>query len=87
MSFKLHIKFRLSSLSHWSQRCKIRWKNRKTLLICGFLLELSLPFLIVPHPPAYEMKPRSSMFHPDKTISSLEQILHTRDVKFVKMVR
>jgi len=27
------------------------------------------------------------MFHPDKTISSLEQILHTRDVKSGKMVR
>jgi hypothetical protein len=72
---------------HIAPQCKIRWKNRKTLLICGFLQELPLPFWITPHFPAYEMRPRSSMFHLDKTISSLEQILHTRDVKSGKMVR
>jgi hypothetical protein len=87
MSFELHIKLKLSSLNHWSQRCKIRWKNRKTLLIYGFLLELPLPFWIAPHSPAYETRPRSSMFHLNKTISSLEQILHTMDVKSGKMVR
>jgi len=86
MLSELHIKLRLSSLSHWSQRCKIGWKNRNTLLICGFLLELPLPFWIAPHSPAYETRPRSNMFHPDKTISSLEQILHTKDVKSGKMV-
>jgi hypothetical protein len=48
---------------------------------------LPLRFWIAPHSPAYEARPRSSMFHPDKMISSLEQILHTRDVKPGKMVR
>jgi hypothetical protein len=87
MSYELYIKLRLSSLSYRSQRFKIRWKSRKTLLICGFLLELPLRFWIVPHSPAYEAKPRSSMLHPDNTISNLEQILHTRDEKSGKMVR
>jgi len=85
--FKSSIKLRLSALSYWYQRFKIRWKNRKTLLIYGFLLELPLRFRIAPHPPAYEAKPRSRMLHTDDTISNLEQILHTRNVESRKMVR
>jgi hypothetical protein len=87
MSSKLRIKLKLSSLSYWSQRFKIGWKSRKTLLICGFLLKLPLRIWIALHSLAYEARPRSSMFHPNKMISSLEQILHTRDVKPGKMVR
>ncbi len=87
MSSELHIKLRLNSLIHWSQRFKIGWKGRKTLLICGFLLELPLRFRIAPHSPADEARPRSSMLHSDNTISNLEQILHTRDVKPGKVVR
>ncbi len=87
MSSELHIKLRLSSLSHWFQRFKIGWKGRKTLLICGFLLELPFQFWIAPHSPTYEARPQSSMFLSDNMISSLEQILHTMDVKPGKMVR
>jgi hypothetical protein len=87
MSSKLHIKLRLSSLSHWSQRFKIGWKSRKTLLICGFLLELPFRFWIAPHSLAYEAVPWSSMFHFDNTISSLEQIFYPRNVESRKMVR
>jgi hypothetical protein len=85
--FESSIKLRLSALSYWYQRFKIRWKNRKTLLIRGFLLELPLQFRIVPHPPAYEARPRSRMLHTNDTISILEQILHTMNVESRKVVR
>jgi hypothetical protein len=84
--FESSIKLRLSALSYWYQRFKIRWKNGKTLLIRGFLLELPLQFRIAPHPPAYKAKPRSKMLHTDDTISILEQILHTRNVESRKVV-
>ncbi len=85
--FESSIKLRLSALSYWYQRFKIRWKNGKTLLIRGFLLELPLRFRIAPHPPTYEARPRSRMLHMDDTISILEQILHTRNVESRKVVR
>jgi hypothetical protein len=80
-------KFRLISFCYWSQRCKIKWKNGNFLLICGFLLELPLSFLIAPYSPTDDTRSRSTVFHPDKMISNLEQIFDTRDVESSEMVR
>jgi hypothetical protein len=78
---------KLSSFCYWSQRCKIRWKNGKILLICGFLLEVPLSLWIAPYSPADDTRSRSTLFHPDKMISDLEQIFDTRVVESGEMVR
>ncbi len=47
-----------------------------------------LPFLLIaPYPPAYDAGARSTVFHPDKSISNLKQIFHTGNIQSNKMVR
>jgi hypothetical protein len=80
-------KFRLNSLSYWTQGCNIRSNGGKALLICRFLLELPFLLLMPPHLLAYEARSRSTVFHPKYVISLLKQIFHTRDIQSNKMVR
>ncbi len=80
-------KFKLISFYYWSLRYNIRWESGNFLFICGFLLKLPPFFWIAPYPPTYDVGYWSTSFHPEKVISNLKQVVHTRDVQFGEMVR